>query len=123
MVEKTIPLRILNTFNPENDGTLITSEQTNEGIKSLSVLTNVSLINLEGRGLLGKTGVDARIFRVMAENDISVSIISQGSSERGIGLVVSSDKASEALVGLEKEFETDFYTKDVNKISVNDNIE
>ena len=75
LVEK-YPLRILNTFNPENDGTLITSEQTNEGIKSLSVLTNVSLINLEGRGLLGKTGVDARIFRVMAENDISVSIIS-----------------------------------------------
>ena len=122
LVEKNIPLRILNTFNPENDGTLITSEQTNEGIKSLSVLTNVSLINLEGRGLLGKTGVDARIFRVMAENDISVSIISQGSSERGIGLVVSSEKASKALVGLEKEFETDFYTKDVNKISVNDNI-
>lgn len=122
LVEKNIPLRILNTFNPDNEGTLITAEQTNEGIKSLSVLTNVSLINLEGRGLLGKTGVDARIFRVMAENDISVSIISQGSSERGIGLVVSSDKASKALVGLEKEFETDFYTKDVNKISVNDNI-
>lgn len=122
LVEKNIPLRILNTFKPENNGTLITAEQTNEGIKSLSVLTNVSLINLEGRGLLGKTGVDARIFRVMADNDISVSIISQGSSERGIGLVVNSDKASKALVGLEKEFENDFYTKDVNKITINDNI-
>lgn len=122
LVEKNIPLRILNTFNVDSEGTLITSEQTNEGIKSLSVLTNVSLINLEGRGLLGKTGVDARIFRVLADNDISVSIVSQGSSERGIGLVVSSDKASKALVELEKEFENDFYTKDVNKISVNDNI-
>jgi aspartokinase/homoserine dehydrogenase 1 len=122
LVEKSIPLRILNTFNADNSGTLITSEQTNEGIKSLSVLTNVSLINLEGRGLLGKIGVDARIFKVMAENNISVSIISQGSSERGIGLVVNSDNASKALVGLEKEFENDFYTKDVNKISVNDNI-
>lgn len=122
LVEKNIPLRILNTFNVDSEGTLITSEQTNEGIKSLSVLTNVSLINLEGRGLLGKTGVDARIFRVLADNGISVSIVSQGSSERGIGLVVSSDKASKALVELEKEFENDFYTKDVNKISVNDNI-
>lgn len=122
LVEKNIPLRILNTFNAENNGTLITSEQTNEGIKSLSVLTNVSLINLEGRGLLGKTGVDARIFRVLAENDISVSIISQGSSERGIGLVVDSDKSAKALAGLKKEFETDFYTKDVNNISVNDTI-
>jgi aspartokinase/homoserine dehydrogenase 1 len=122
LVEKNIPLRILNTFNTESNGTLITSEQTNEGIKSLSVLTNVSLINLEGRGLLGKTGVDARIFRVLAENGISVSIISQGSSERGIGLVVNSDKSAKALAGLKKEFETDFYTKDVNNISVNDTI-
>lgn len=122
LVEKNIPLRILNTFNPDNDGTLITAEQTDEGIKSLSVLDHVSLINLEGRGLLGKTGVDARIFKVMAENGISVSIISQGSSERGIGLVVNTDRASEALVGLEKEFENDFYTRDVNRISVDDNI-
>lgn len=122
LVEKNIPLRILNTFNPENDGTLITAEQTDEGIKSLSVLDHVSLINLEGRGLLGKTGVDARIFKVMADNGISVSIISQGSSERGIGLVVNTDRASEALVGLEKEFENDFYTRDVNRISVDDNI-
>lgn len=122
LVEKNIPLRILNTFNPDNDGTLITAEQTDEGIKSLSVLDHVSLINLEGRGLLGKTGVDARIFKVMADNGISVSIISQGSSERGIGLVVNTDRASEALVGLEKEFENDFYTRDVNRISVDDNI-
>lgn len=122
LVEKNIPLRILNTFNNENEGTLITSEPTEEGIKSISVLDNVSLINLEGRGLLGKTGVDARIFRVMGENDISVSIISQGSSERGIGLVVNTEKASQALIELEKEFENDFYTKDVNNISANDAI-
>lgn len=122
LVEKNIPLRILNVFNPENKGTLITSEQTNEGIKSLSILDNISLINLEGRGLLGKTGVDARIFKVMADNNISVSIISQGSSERGIGIVVNTERASDALIGLEKEFETDFYTRDVNKITVDDDI-
>jgi aspartokinase/homoserine dehydrogenase 1 len=51
-----------------------------KGIKELSVLDNVSLVNLEGKGLLGKAGIDARIFRVMATNKISVSIISQGSS-------------------------------------------
>lgn len=122
LVEKNIPLRILNVFHPENEGTLITAEPTNEGIKSLSILDNVSLLNLEGRGLLGKTGVDARIFRVMAENNISVSIISQGSSERGIGIVVAAENATAALVGLEKEFESDFYTKDVNKITVDNAI-
>ena len=122
LLEKNIPLRILNTFNHENKGTLITSNSNKEGIKTLSVLENVSLVNLEGRGLLGKTGVDARIFRVMGDNDISVSIISQGSSERGIGLVVSADKATKAMIELEKEFENDFYSKDVNKITVTDDV-
>ncbi|GIZ09198.1 bifunctional aspartate kinase/homoserine dehydrogenase I [Flavobacterium sp. UMI-01] len=122
LLEKNIPLRILNTFNHENNGTLITSNPSKEGIKTLSVLENVALVNLEGRGLLGKTGVDARIFRVMGDNDISVSIISQGSSERGIGLVVAADKATKAMIELEKEFENDFYSKDVNKISVTDDV-
>jgi len=118
LLEKNIPLRILNTFNHENQGTLITSGSDTEGIKSLSILENVALVNLEGRGLLGKTGVDARIFKVMGDNDISVSIISQGSSERGIGIVVASDKAAKAKAELEKEFESDFHSKDVNKISI-----
>lgn len=122
LLEKNIPLRILNTFNHENKGTLITSNVESVGIKTLSVLENVALVNLEGRGLLGKTGVDARIFKVMGDHDISVSIISQGSSERGIGLVVAADKATKAMIELEKEFENDFYSKDVNKISVNDNV-
>lgn len=122
LLEKNIPLRILNTFNHENQGTLITVNHTNEGIRTLSVLENVSLVNLEGRGLLGKTGVDARIFKVMGDHDISVSIISQGSSERGIGLVVAADKATKAMIELEKEFENDFYSKDVNKITVTDNV-
>ncbi|MCD0463923.1 bifunctional aspartate kinase/homoserine dehydrogenase I [Flavobacterium sp. ENC] len=122
LLEKNIPLRILNTFNHENRGTLITSDATKEGIKTLSVLENVSLVNLEGRGLLGKAGVDARIFKVMGDHNISVSIISQGSSERGIGLVVATDKATTAMVELEKEFENDFYSKDVNQITVTDHV-
>ena len=122
LLEKNIPLRILNTFNHENRGTLITSDSSKEGIKTLSVLENVSLVNLEGRGLLGKSGVDARIFKVMGDHNISVSIISQGSSERGIGLVVATEKATLAMVELEKEFENDFYSKDVNQITVTDNV-
>lgn len=122
LIEKDIPLRIVNTFNDDNEGTLISAALTSEGIKSLSVLPDVSLINFEGRGLLGKTGVDARIFKVMADNDISVSIISQGSSERGIGIVVAASNATKAVIGLEKEFENDFYTKDVNRISIVDNV-
>ena len=122
LIEKNIPLRILNTFNNDNQGTLITAQPNKEGIKSLSVLENVALLNLEGRGLLGVTGVDARIFKALADNDISVSIISQGSSERGVGFVVDAGNATKAVHVLEKEFEKDFHSKDINKIAVDDDV-
>lgn len=122
LIEKNIPLRILNTFNRDNEGTLISAKTSREGIKSLSVIENVSLINLEGRGLLGKVGVDARIFRALGENNISVSIISQGSSERGIGLVVNADKAQKAKMALQREFDSDFQSKDINLIKVVDQV-
>lgn len=93
-----------------------------KGIKELTVLDTVSLLNLEGKGLLGKAGIDARIFSVMALHKISVSIISQGSSERGIGIVVNSDRATEALQGLEKEFSKELLFGDVSKVSVDANI-
>ena len=122
LLEKNIPLRILNTFNPSDKGTLITSQNNAKGIRSLSVLDNVALVNIEGRGLLGKVGVDARIFKALSSQNISVSIISQGSSERGIGLVIDAEKASKAVVALEQEFENDFYSQDINKISVIDDV-
>jgi len=122
LIEKNIPLRILNTFNDDNEGTLISAKSSKEGIKSLSVIEEVSLINLEGRGLLGKVGIDARIFKVLEENNINVSIISQGSSERGIGLVVDKGKAQHAKKALNKEFSSDVKAKDINMITVVDDV-
>ena len=122
LIEKNIPLRILNTFDHTNEGTLITSEAGEKGIKSLSVLEHVALVNLEGRGLLGRVGVDARIFRALAHKNINVSIISQGSSERGIGLVVDADKAAAARAVLEQEFESDFQKRDVSIITIEENV-
>lgn len=122
LLEKNIKLRVLNTFNPADKGTLIMSKSSSKGIKSISVIDNVSLLNFEGRGLLGKVGVDARIFSVLSAHNISVSIISQGSSERGIGLIIDADKATAAIIALEKEFENDFYAQDVNKIAVVDDV-
>ena len=122
LLEKNINLRILNTFNKEDKGTLITSESGAKGIKSISTITNVCLLNFEGRGLLGKVGVDARIFKTLSAKNISVSIISQGSSERGIGFVIEENKAEEAVKALENEFENDFYSQDVNQISIIKNV-
>lgn len=122
LLEKNINLRILNTFKPDDEGTLITANTSSKGIKSLSVLDEVALIDFEGRGLLGKSGVDARIFGALGRENISVSIISQGSSERGIGLVINKNQAEDAVNALKREFENDFYTRDVNNITINQNV-
>lgn len=122
LIEKNIRLRILNTFNPNDEGTLISDRGNANEVTSLSVLENVALVHLEGRGLLGKIGVDARIFKALSQQNISVSIISQGSSERGIGLVIDADKAVRASEALQREFEHDFHTKDVSKIEVINNV-
>ncbi|WP_435624787.1 bifunctional aspartate kinase/homoserine dehydrogenase I [Flagellimonas sp.] len=118
LIEKNIPLSIRNTFNLNSPGTRIEANPSDEGIKSLSIQEDMALVYLEGRGLLGKVGVDARIFRALGQNNINVGIISQGSSERGIGLVVDASKAQKAKKVLDQEFETDYNFQDVSEISV-----
>ena len=122
LIEKNIPLRILNTFNDDNTGTLIGSETERGGIKSLSVEQDVALVNLIGRGLLGKVGVDGRIFGALGKEKISVSIISQGSSERGIGFIVDAKDGYKAKRVLEEEFKTEFQSKDVSQIYIRENV-
>ncbi len=122
LLEKNINLRILNIFNKNDKGTLITSLPSTKGIKSISTINDLALLNFEGRGLLGKVGIDARIFSSLSNKNISVSIISQGSSERGIGLVIPEEKALSAVSTLEKEFKNEFYSQDVNQISVIKNV-
>ena len=122
LIEKNIPLRILNTFDAENKGTLIGSETEQGGIKSLTVQDDVALVNLIGRGLLGKVGVDGRIFTALAKENISVSIISQGSSERGIGFIVDAKNGYKAKIVLENEFKNEFKTKDISQIYVTENV-
>lgn len=122
LVENNIPLRILNTLNLDNKGTLISSKPTSKGIKSLSLQSDVALIQFEGRGLLGIVGIDARLFTALANENISVGVISQGTSERGLGFIVSQAEAEAAVEALQKEFKTELYTKDVSRIHIRQNI-
>ncbi len=122
LLKNQTPLRILNTLQPDNSGTLISSTQTAQGIKSLSVQSDVALIAMNGRGLLGKIGVDARIFSAMERKGISVGVISQGSSERGIGFIIDERDADNAVEALRVEFKSDILLQDVSKIEVRKNL-
>ncbi len=116
LIEKNIPLRILNTLDSRNKGTLITKEGNGSGVKSVTVLKEVALISLTGRGLLGTIGIDGRIFGVLMHNHISIRNISQASSERGIGFIVDLADSDKAVELLREEFDKEIYRKDINQI-------
>lgn len=118
LLEKQIPLRICNTLNPTNKGTLISAAPTKKGIKSLSLEEEVALIQLEGSGLLGKIGVDAKVFTSLANCKVSVGMISQGTSERGLGFIVAEKDAEKAVLALKDAFKAEVYNKQVHKISI-----
>ncbi len=122
LVEQNIPLRIYNTLKPLNGGTLISANPTPDGIKSLSLDEDVALIELGGRGLLGKVGIDARVFSTLSAIGVSVGLISQGTSERGLGFLVGTNDAEKTVAALKQEFQTDFLTRDVHKISTRNDV-
>lgn len=110
LVKKGIPLRILNTFSPEGiaqQGTVISSEKGEEGVKALATIKGRALIYFEGQEMKDRPGLDARIFGAMSRAGVSVSLISQGSSERGTGLVVAEDDAERAVQAFDEEFARD----------------
>lgn len=121
LIEHNIPLRINSSFSPSDHGTLIDKEGSQKVIKAVSVIEDVSLISIEGRGLLGKIGIDARIFTALSQRDISVRLISQASSERGIGFVVNKEDALIAESLLNKEFKRELAHQEISNIQVNNN--
>lgn len=122
LLEKNIPLRLLNTFRPEEPGTLISANSSQVGIKCISADPDRALLTLTGGGLLGRVGIDGRIFNALSRHHISVNIISQSSAERGIGLVVSHDDAQLAWRVLQDEFKEDIKRQDVSEINVNERV-
>ena len=82
---KNIPIRILNTFNPEAPGTYISKEKVKEEgkaiIKGISSINDTCLITVQGLGMVGVIGVNYRIFKTLAKSGISVFMVSQASSE------------------------------------------
>lgn len=123
LIEKNIPMKVLSTFFPEKEGTLISKNgDAKGGVKAVSILNDRVLLTLEGKGLLGKVGIDGRVFHTLRKQKISVSIISQCSSERGLSFVIQSQEAEKAKKALLKEFELDFTNKDIHKITLKKDI-
>ena len=104
---KNIPILVKNTFRPEDKGTIITNvveEDEGRAIKGISSINNTSLITVSGLSMVGVIGVNRRIFTTLAENGISVFMVSQASSENSTSIGVTDDDADRACEVLNKEF-------------------
>ncbi len=105
---KKIPIRVKNTFNPSAPGTLIRDagpdRQDQRVIKGISSIDNISLITLSATSMVGIIGVDRRIFTALANDHISVFLVTQSASETGISIGVSASDAEKACQVLSKTF-------------------
>ena len=114
---KKIPIVIRNTFQPEFAGTRIQFESEKSGypIKGISSISDVSVINLTGSGMVGKSGFSGRLFTLLAREQINVILITQSSSEHSITFAVNPNDAHKAVQLINNEFELELLA---NKLSV-----
>ena len=109
---KNIPIRVKNTFNPDDPGTIIKDQIDNDRkpIKGISSINGTTLITVTGLSMVGVIGVNRRIFTALADNGISVFMVSQASSENSTSIGVRDEDANEAVRVLDHEFAKEIET-------------
>lgn len=109
---KNIPIRVKNTFNPQHPGTLIKNkvDDDNKPIKGISSIKGTTLITVTGLSMVGVIGVNRRIFTALAEQGISVFLVSQASSENSTSIGVQDNDAERAVTVLNNEFAKEIET-------------
>ncbi len=123
-IEREIPLRIRNTFNPEHPGTLVTRSVPSNGhpIRAVTLIRGLSLITVEGRGMIGVPGVAARTFGAVASVGANVLMISQASSEQSICFIVPQPASSQVVQALENGLAQELQRRDIDRIAANEGV-
>ena len=123
--KKGIPVLIKNTMDPENEGTLITDSKHNGKdlpIKGISSISNITLITIQGLGMVGVTGISSRLFGALARQNVNVILISQASSENSISFAIDSSSSSKAEAAIQQEFDREIQLDQINKITIEENL-
>ncbi|HVW98527.1 MAG TPA: bifunctional aspartate kinase/homoserine dehydrogenase I [Mucilaginibacter sp.] len=121
---KKIPIVIKNTFEPDFEGTVIRHDckPSNLTIKGISSINNISVLNLEGSGMVGKSGFSGRLFSLLAREQINVILITQSSSEHSITFAVHPDDTDKAQRLIEQEFELELLAKKLEQVTIEQNL-
>lgn len=109
VLRKGIPVLIKNTFKPHAKGTLICKEGSKNGkpVKGLSRINKISLLTLTGGGMVGVTGVAARLFTALSLSKVNVIFITQASSEHTITIGIDIEEEDSAREAITNEFENE----------------
>lgn len=119
VLQKEIPIRIKNTFDADKVGTLITKETgQNKPVKGISHIENISLVTLEGLGMVGIPGFSKRLFEALSLHNINVILITQASSELSICIAVADEDAEKAKEVIDEAFEFEIQLKKVKPVSL-----
>lgn len=117
-IEKDIPIYVLNTFNPDHPGTRIVrdTDASDKVVKAITAIRGLTLINVEGRGMMGVPGIAARTFQAVASTGANVLMISQSSSEQSICFVVLESDAPKVLAALKEAMARELERGHIDKI-------
>ncbi|MGC9348080.1 MAG: aspartate kinase [Anaerolineae bacterium] len=124
VVERGIPLWVKNTFNPSCPGTRIVAEPKNTPgtVKAVTAIHGLSMVTVEGRGMMGVPGIAARTFSAVASQGTSVLMISQASSEQSICFVIPTEDVSSVIAALEQELALELARRDIDRVWSMDDI-
>lgn len=121
VLSKNIPIKIKNTLTPEDQGTLITRNVNNgqsNPIKGISNVNDISLLTLQGNGMVGVPGFSKRLFETLANEKINIIITTQASSEHSICVGISDRDAKRAKMAIDQEFENEISLRKIDPIVV-----
>jgi aspartokinase/homoserine dehydrogenase 1 len=118
VVRRGIPLWVKNTFNPGHEGTCIIGGKNNAHgkIKAVTAIEGMSMVTVEGRGMMGVPGIAARTFSAVASQGASVLMISQASSEQSICFVIPTAAVPPVIAALENEMAGELARRDIDRI-------
>ncbi|MCJ7703474.1 MAG: aspartate kinase, partial [Anaerolineales bacterium] len=124
ILERNIPLWVKNTFNPDAPGTRIIHSPATKGgkVTAISIIRDLSMITVAGRGMLGVPGIAARTFSAVAKTGASVLMISQASSEQSICFVIPTTASEGVLHSIQAEMALELTRLDIDRVWAQDEI-
>ena len=124
VLRKNIPILIKNTFEPAADGTYISNQEMDHTnpVKGISHIDNITLITLEGSGMIGVSGPSKRLFEVLSNKNINVIFITQASSEHSICIGILNSDADVAEDAINKAFEVEISQNKIDPCIVEKNL-